>query len=55
MYSEKEIGRMTYSKFFRLYNQYKKYYDFKLSNKSYRELDEIACHDGEFLPDWEEG
>ena len=31
--------------------QYKNHYDFKLSKTTYRELEEINSHDGEFLPD----
>lgn len=51
LYSDKEIGRMTFCKFFKLYKQYKNHYDFKLSKTTYRELEEINSHDGEFLPD----
>ncbi|MFR5857018.1 MAG: hypothetical protein ACLUFU_04315 [Bacilli bacterium] len=42
---------MTFCKFFKLYKQYKNHYDFKLSKTTYRELEEINSHDGEFLPD----
>ena len=42
---------MTLKKLLTLYNHYKINYDFKLSGKSYRELEEIENHDGEFLPD----
>lgn len=42
---------MTLRKLLSLYNHYKKNYDFKLSGKTYHELEELANHDGEFLPD----
>lgn len=50
-YSDKEIGRMTIYKFFKLYGQYKINYDFKLSKITYHELEEKRNHEGEFLPD----
>ena len=34
-----------------MYKHYKHDYDFKLSGKSYHELDEYIDHQGEFLPD----
>lgn len=42
---------MTYSKWYKLYEHYKRDYDFKLSKTTYRELEEMNSHDGEFLPD----
>ena len=42
---------MTLKKLLTLYKHYKNDYDFKLSRKSYREVDEYVEHDGEFLPD----
>lgn len=50
-YTNKEIGKMTYWKFYKLYSQYKKHYDFTLKNITYEELDNLLDHDGEFLPD----
>ena len=34
-----------------MYRLYKNNYDFKLSGKSYAELEDYIAHDGEFLPD----
>ena len=34
-----------------LYKHYKNNYDFKLSGKSYRELEDMFMHDGEFIRD----
>ena len=42
---------MTFKKLLRLYNFYKKNYDFKLSRQSYQELDNQIAHEGEFIPD----
>ena len=42
---------MTLKKLLTLYKYYKNDYDFKLSKRSYRELQEIIDHDGEFLPE----
>lgn len=42
---------MTPKKFFKLYDWYKKDYDFKLSKRPYAEIDEENRHEGEFLPD----
>ena len=42
---------MTFRKLIKMYKHYKVNYDFKLSGKSYSELDEMSKHDGEFLPD----
>ena len=50
-YSEKEIGRMTLKKFSQQFKHYRNDYDFKLSGRTYREVEEIANHEGEFLPD----
>ena len=50
-YTEKEIGRMTYWKFCKLYQHYKNHYDFTLSGRTYAEIEDISNHDGEFLPD----
>ena len=49
--THKEIGRMTFWKFYKLYTRYKNHYDFTLSKKTYSELDYMSDHDGEFLPD----
>lgn len=50
-YSDKEVGRMTLKRLLVMYRHYKNNYDFKLSGKTYRELDEYSNHEGEFLPD----
>ena len=50
-YSDKEVGRMTYWKWHKLYKHFKNHYDFTLSGKTYEEIEEISNHDGEFLPD----
>ena len=42
---------MTLDKFTKLFNQYKKDYDFRLKKISYEELENLNAHDGEFLPD----
>ena len=42
---------MTLRKLLKLYKHYKNNYDFKLSQKTYRELEELVDHEGEFLPD----
>lgn len=42
---------MTLSKLLKLYRHYKNNYDFKLSGKSYRELEDMVAHDGEFIRD----
>lgn len=42
---------MTLKKLLRLYKHYKNNYDFKISGRTYRELEEMVAHDGEFLPD----
>lgn len=42
---------MTLRKLLKMYKHYKNNYDFKLSGKTYREMEEIAEHEGEFLPD----
>ena len=34
-----------------MYKHYKHNYDFKLSGRTYAEMDEYVAHDGEFLPD----
>jgi len=50
-FTEKEVGRMTLGKLLKLYSHYKNHYDFKLSGKSYKELDDMVAHDGEFIRD----
>ena len=40
---------MTLGKLLRLYKHYKNNYDFKLSNISYRQLDEEYAHRGELF------
>jgi hypothetical protein len=50
-FTEKEVGRMTLGKLLKLYKHYKNDYDFKMSNRTYRELQEMFDHEGEFLPD----
>ena len=50
-YTDKEVGRMTLKKLLKLYKHYKNHYDFTLSGRTYRELEEYADHEGEFLPD----
>ena len=42
---------MTLKKLLKLDKHYKNNYDFILSGRTYRELEEIIDHDGEFLPD----
>lgn len=42
---------MTLSQLLIQYKHYKNNYDFKLSQKSYRELEEEMDHDGEFIKD----
>lgn len=42
---------MTLHKFAMLFKHYRNNYDFKLSGRTYRELEELANHEGEFLPD----
>jgi len=42
---------MTFRKLLKLYKHFKDNYDFKLSGKSYHEVEEQASHEGEFLPD----
>lgn len=34
-----------------MYKHYKNHYDFKLSGRTYRELEEEMAHDGEFIRD----
>lgn len=50
-FTEKEVGRMTLRKLLKLYKHYKNNYDFKLSGRSYRELEDMIDHDGEFIRD----
>ena len=42
---------MTFRKLLKLYKHFKDNYDFKLSGKSYHEVEEQVSHEGEFLPD----
>ena len=42
---------MTLKKLLGLYKFHKQYYDFTLTGKSFRELDENADHEGEFIKD----
>lgn len=42
---------MTLGKLLKLYKHYKNDYDFKMSNRTYKELQEMFDHEGEFLPD----
>lgn len=42
---------MTLRKLLKMYKHYKNNYDFKLTGKTYREMEELAEHEGEFLPD----
>jgi len=39
-FSKKEVGRMTLKKFMKLYKHYKTYYDFRLTNRQFKELEE---------------
>jgi len=50
-YSEKEVRRMTLGKLLKLYKHYKSDYDFRLSKKSYKELEDYINHEGEFIRD----
>lgn len=42
---------MTLKKLMKLYKHYKNNYDFTLAKVTYKEMEEKANHDGEFLPD----
>lgn len=42
---------MTLKKFYKQFRHYRNNYDFQLSGRTYRELEELANHEGEFLPD----
>lgn len=42
---------MTLKKFYRQFRYYRNNYDFQLSGRTYRELEELANHEGELLPD----
>ena len=42
---------MTLGKLLKLYKYYKNDYDFRLSKRTYYEMEEKANHEGEFLPD----
>lgn len=42
---------MTLVKLLKLYKHYKNNYDFEKSGRTYRELEEMVDHEGEFLPD----
>jgi hypothetical protein len=50
-FTEKEVGRMTLNKLLKLYKHYKNNYDFKLSGRTYQEIEDIVAHDGEFIRD----
>jgi len=50
-FSEKEVGRMTLSKFIKIYNHYKNNYDFNLSKLSYAKIEEEKNRAGEWLTD----
>jgi hypothetical protein len=50
-YSDKEVGRMTLKRLLKLYDHYKKNYDFRLSGWTYSKLEEEANHEGEFIRD----
>lgn len=50
-FNEKEVGRMTLSKFLKLYRHYKNNYDFKLRKITYTEIDEKINHQGEMFSD----
>jgi len=51
-FTEKEVGRMTLKKLMKLYGHYKNQYDFTVTRKQYRELEEIeedfTAEDGEY-------
>ena len=42
---------MTLSEFLKQYQHYKNFYDFKLSGKSFKEVEFEHDHEGEFIPD----
>jgi len=42
---------MTLAQLLKQYKHYKNNYDFQLSKKSYRELEDEINHDGEFIQD----
>ena len=50
-YTDKEVGRMTFKQLMQMYRHYKNNYDFKLSGRTYREVEDYIDHQGEFLPD----
>ena len=50
-YTDHEVGRMTFKRLMQMYKHYKNNYDFKLSGKTYHELEEYIDHRGEFLPE----
>lgn len=42
---------MTLKRLLKMYKHYKNNYDFKLSGRTYQELEDYIDHQGEFLPD----
>lgn len=50
-FTEKEVGRMTLNKLLKLYKHYKNNYDFRLTHRTYRELEDMIDHEGEFIRD----
>lgn len=42
---------MTLNKLLKLYKYYKNNYDFKLSGRTYSEIDDMIAHEGEFIRD----
>lgn len=42
---------MTSKRLMQMYKHYKSNYDFKLSGRTYQELEDYIDHQGEFLPD----
>ena len=42
---------MTIKKLLNLYKHYKNNYDFQKSGRTYRELEDMVDHDGEFIRD----
>ena len=50
-YTDKEVGRMTFKRLMQMYKHYKNNYDFKVSGRTYAEVEDYINHKGEFLPD----
>lgn len=49
-YTDKEVGQMNITWLLKMYRFYKNDYDFRLSQKTYHEIDEAFDHENECLP-----